>query len=212
MKLFDPNGPVARFLNRLGDLMFLNLLCIVCCLPIVTAGASITAMHYVTLRMHRGQDEGILKDFFHSFRQNLKQGILIHLLFTFGALVLGLDLYILWVLWEYDVVYKILFVVLSVLCLWFIGMWAFVYPLLAQFNNTILGFLKSARFMTRKHLSYTCAILLVSLAPWIIGLYVPYVLEWIILFYLLMGFAVITRFLARYFVAIFDQYIDSEDI
>ena len=211
MKLFDPNSAVSRFLNRIGDLMLLNLLCILCCLPFFTAGASITAMHYVTLRIHRGQDEGILHDFFHSFRQNLKQGILIHLLFTIGALVLGLDLYILWVLWQADIVYKILFVILSILSLWFIGMWMFIYPLLAQFNNTIRGFLKSARFMTRKHLSYTCAIMLVTLAPWLVGLYVPYVLEWIIFFYLLIGFAAMALFLSRYFAAIFDQYINTEN-
>lgn len=210
MKLFDPNGSVARFLNRLGDLMLLNLLCIICCLPFFTAGASISAMHYVTLRMHRGQDEGVWKDFFHSFRQNLKQGILIHLLFTVGALVLGLDLYILWVLWEFDFVYKILFVILAILTLWFLGIWMFIYPLLAQFNNTLRGFLKSARYMSLRHISYTCAILLVSLAPWLVGLYVPYALEWIIFFYLMIGFAAVTRFLARYFVTIFDQYIDTE--
>ena len=209
MKLFDPNGPVARFLNKVGDLMLLNLLCIVCCLPFITAGASITAMHYVTLRMQRGQDDSILKDFFHSFRQNLKQGILIHLLFTVGALVLGLDLYILWVLWEFDAVYKILFVILSILSLWFVAIWIFIYPLLAQFDNTIRGLLKTARLMTSKYISYAFAIVLVTLAPWIIGLYVPYILEWIIFFYLFMGFAVINRFLARYFVIIFDQYINT---
>ena len=210
MKLFDPNGPVARFFNKVGDLMLLNLLCIVCCLPFITAGASITAMHYVTLRMQRGRDDSVLKDFFHSFRQNLKQGILIHLLFTVGALVLGLDLYILWVLWKFDTVYKILFAILSILSLWFIAMWFFIYPLLAQFNNTIWGLLKTARLMTSKHISHAFAIVLVTLAPWIIGLYVSYVLEWIIFFYLFIGFAVINRFLARYFVIIFDQYINTD--
>ena len=211
MKLLDPNGPVARFLNRIGDLILLNLLCILFCLPFFTAGASIAAMHYITLRMHRGQDEGVVHDFFHSFRQNLKQGILIHLLFTLGALLLGFDLYILSVLWEFDIVYKILFVILAILTLWFIAMWMFIYPLLAQFNNTIRGFLKNARFMTLKHLSYTCAILLVSVAPWIVGLYVAYVLEWVIFFYLMIGFAAVARFLSRYFAAIFDQYINTED-
>lgn len=211
MKLFDPNSAVSRFLSRIGDLMLLNLLYIVCCLPLFTIGASTAAMHYVTLRIQREQDNGIIRDFFHSFRQNFKQGILIHLLLTVGLIVLALDLYILWSLWGYDTVFKILFVILSILSLWFIGICLFTYPLLAQFNNTIRGFLKSARYMTLKHRSYCCAIILVNLAPWIVGLYVSYILEWLIFFYLLIGFAVTARFTSRYFAEIFKRYTEPEN-
>lgn len=207
MKLLDPNSSLFRFLSRVGDLMLLNILCILCCVPFFTAGASISAMYYVTLRMKRGNDSDVIRDFFHSFRQNLKQGIVMHLLLTAGAILLALDLYILWTLWNLDLVFKILFVVLSFLTLWFLGICLFAYPLLAQFNNTIRGFLRSARYMSLKHRSHTIAGILVSFAPWIVGIYVPYLLEWLILIYFLLGFATTARFLSGYFVTIFDQYI-----
>ena len=121
MKFLDPNGPVFRFINRIGDLMILNLLCIVCCLPIVTAGTSITAMYYVTLRMHRKEDNGVIKDFFHSFRQNLKQGVLLHLLLSAITIILALDLYVLWQLLELELFYKILFGATAVLVLYFLA-------------------------------------------------------------------------------------------
>ena len=48
---FNPENPLMIFFARLTDLIILNLVCIICCLPIVTIGASVTALHYVTLKM-----------------------------------------------------------------------------------------------------------------------------------------------------------------
>ena len=44
-RIFDMDSPVMRFLGRLADLMILNLVTLLCCLPVVTIGASLTAMH-----------------------------------------------------------------------------------------------------------------------------------------------------------------------
>ena len=53
---FNMDSPVMRFLSRLCDLMILNILCLICCIPIVTIGASITALYSVTLKMVKGED------------------------------------------------------------------------------------------------------------------------------------------------------------
>ena len=45
---FNMDSPVMRFLSRLCDLMILNILCLICCIPIVTIGASITSLYPVT--------------------------------------------------------------------------------------------------------------------------------------------------------------------
>ena len=66
-KFFDMDSPVMRTLNKVADLMWLNILTLVCCLPVITAGASITAMHYVLLKMVRNEESYITKDFFKSF-------------------------------------------------------------------------------------------------------------------------------------------------
>ena len=52
-RLFNMDNKFFVFMGRVADLIILNLLCILCCLPIVTAGASVTAMFYVTLKMAR---------------------------------------------------------------------------------------------------------------------------------------------------------------
>ena len=53
---FNMDSPIMRFLSRVCDLIILNLLAIACCIPIVTAGASITALFSVTLKMVKGEE------------------------------------------------------------------------------------------------------------------------------------------------------------
>ena len=77
---FNMDSPVMRFLSRLCDLMILNILCLICCIPIVTIGASITALYSVTLKMVKGEDSYIAKGFFKGFRQNFKISTIIRVL------------------------------------------------------------------------------------------------------------------------------------
>lgn len=48
-------------MGKVADLIILNLLCILCCLPIVTIGPSLTALHYVTMKMVRNEESYIVK-------------------------------------------------------------------------------------------------------------------------------------------------------
>ena len=59
--LFNYDNPVWRFIGKLGDLILLNILWIVCSIPIVTAGAATTAVYYVTLKLVRDENDGTIK-------------------------------------------------------------------------------------------------------------------------------------------------------
>ena len=79
MKFFNMDSPVSRALTRLFDLVLLNILTMLCCIPIVTAGASFTAMHYVLLHMVRNEEGYIARSFFKAFRQNFRQATIVWL-------------------------------------------------------------------------------------------------------------------------------------
>ena len=61
--LFNLDNPFVQFLARVGDLIIVNVLFLLCCLPVVTAGASVAAMHKVTQAMALDEDNGIVKTF-----------------------------------------------------------------------------------------------------------------------------------------------------
>ena len=116
--LFNFDGPVLQFIHKIVYSVYLNILWFLCCIPIVTVGASTTALFYVTLKMSKNEEGNITKAFFHSFRENLKQGTLIWLILLALGILLGIDGYVL-----------------------------YIFPLLARFDNTIGAMFKNALFI-----------------------------------------------------------------
>ena len=93
MHFFDPDSPLMNGLSRMTDLVLLNLITLAACLPVFTAGASLTAMHFVLLKMVRGEEGYIVRDWVKSFKQNFRQATLIWLLFLAAGLMALLDIW-----------------------------------------------------------------------------------------------------------------------
>ncbi len=92
MSLFTHDSRFMRFMDRLVDVVFLNLLWIAFSLPLVTIGASTVAAFSVTLGMVDEEGGGVLKRFLKGFRENLLQGTALWLLTS----VILYGLYIEW--------------------------------------------------------------------------------------------------------------------
>ena len=74
---FSMDAPLFRILSTLYDLIILNLLTALGCLPVVTIGASLTAMHFVLIAMVRDEEPDIARSFLRSFRENFRQSTLV---------------------------------------------------------------------------------------------------------------------------------------
>ena len=64
--------PWFSVLTKLTYSAYLNILWLICSLPIFTIGASTTALFYCTLKMAEDRDEGLTRMFFRAFRSNFK--------------------------------------------------------------------------------------------------------------------------------------------
>lgn len=78
--IFSLDNPVMRFLSKVADVMILNLLFILCSIPIVTIGASLSALYYCLFKIKEEEEGYLTRKFFHSFRQNLKQATVMWLI------------------------------------------------------------------------------------------------------------------------------------
>lgn len=78
--MFKYDSGIMSFLGKVADIVILNLLTLLCCIPIVTIGASLTAAHYTALKMHRDTDNYVFRNFFRSFKANILQSTLIWIL------------------------------------------------------------------------------------------------------------------------------------
>ena len=166
VKLFSPDSKFMRFMSVLGDLMLLNFIFLLCSVPIVTIGASITALYTVVFRMVREKDSrSVVVQFFQSFRQDFRRATLLWLLLLPAGGILALDL------WLFSVVtgvmrwLSILFLLLMLLVLFTAG---YAFPLLSQFENGVKGTLKNALFLSLGYLPRTLAVTALNLLPFVL--------------------------------------------
>ena len=94
--MFKSDGIFSRFMNCLFDILYVGILWIVCSLPVLTAGASTTAAYYAMAKCVRYKTGYIGREFFKSFRENLKQSLPLTLLFYLAAGVWVTDIHYVW--------------------------------------------------------------------------------------------------------------------
>ena len=87
--LCNTDKPLFAVLTKLTYSAYLNILWLVCSLPIVTIGASTTALFYVTLKMAEDRDDGLTRMFFKAFRENFKPATKLWLILLAGAICVG---------------------------------------------------------------------------------------------------------------------------
>ena len=92
--LFGPDGKVNRALGFVRNLMVLGLIALICCIPVVTIGASLTALNYVALRIARGEEGYIIRDFFRSFRESFRSATIIWMGMLALLVLYAMDSYI----------------------------------------------------------------------------------------------------------------------
>lgn len=197
-------------MSKVADLCILNIICVVCCIPVITAGASITAMYYVTLKMVRNEEAYILRSFFKSFKQNFKQATIINLIMLLIGLVLYVDLNVSKAMQGgAGQIFQIIF--MAFVLIYFI-LFLYVYPVLARFYNTIKNTIKNALFMAIRHLPYTVVMVLIAVCPLLLLFVKSYQIQsTLFVLFLLMGFALIAYCNSYFLAKIFDNYMPKEE-
>ena len=73
MNILKPDSPVMDFLRTVTSLVIVNILYIICSIPIITFGAAYSAKYYVAMKVIRGEGTGVVIPFFKAFKRNFKQ-------------------------------------------------------------------------------------------------------------------------------------------
>ena len=154
-RFFNPDNPVMEFIAKIFDLVILNLIFIFSCVPIITIGASTSALSYVTLKMVRGEDPYIWRNFWKSFRQNFKQGTLVWIFSILIFIFLGMDFYIS----QNTSLFAVVRILLWIVCAVALSVFLYVFPVISHFVCTTKQALKNALLMTFGHLPYTLMML-----------------------------------------------------
>lgn len=202
---FNANSPAMRFLSTVADLMVLNLLFIVTSIPLVTLGASITALNDTSIKLVTDRCESVSTTYLRSFRSNFRQGTLLGL----AAVGLGLAMYAWYVVVDNlvasPVVKLALLAVLILLGYRVIGTLLFVFAYQATFEDSVGRVLTTARKMSARHPFSALTVLIVTVLPFVVGFYYPQVFVWGVLWFAF-GFSGIAFVNATIFARVFQRY------
>ena len=204
-KIFNINNPFWTFMGKLVDVVVLHFIWLVCCIPIVTFGPSTTALYYALLKDTRDEGAHYVKDFFKSFRQNLKQGIILGLIMlVFGALLtFSLQFYLRLEATNLGItIVKSMAILVAIL---FMMLLQYVFALLARFDNTVKRTIQNAFVFSIRYIGWTILMILIMAA------YIFVILYFVFIPLMIPGYALVV-FLDCYILNhIFKPYVKDQE-
>ena len=162
--LFSVDGHLYKFINRLVDMFKLNMMWLLCSLPIVTMGAATTAAYTITLKMVNEEEGYIAGPFWKEFKANIKKGSIIGVIFLVALYAIYLDFQ----LFQVAEKHNIMFLIVGVIAIYLLFMHTvYAFPLLARYENSVINTMQNSYSIAAKFLGKTfflALILLVELA------------------------------------------------
>ena len=82
---------IVRALSKICDMVCLNILWLICSIPIITIGASTAALYTVMLKMVKNEEGYIFRGFFKAFKSNFKQSTIMWIVILLLGIVCWID-------------------------------------------------------------------------------------------------------------------------
>lgn len=164
MKLLSYDGPVIRFLERIADLMILNFLTLVCSIPVITAGAAITAHYKVSQDLLHDYACPVLKTYFRAFAENFKQATVFWLIDLLIIALYLVDIFVIEVYFDEGWA-KMTYFVLTILGAVSCGVMCYIFALIPRFENTVKEHLRNGFILAIAQLPRTVLMVLLAAIP-----------------------------------------------
>ena len=209
MNIMREGSMLDRTFTFLGQMIALNLLWMICSLPIITAGASTTALFYCMLKLRKYDDVRVFKDFFSSFKQNFVQSTLVWIVM---AVLAGL----VWM--EKDAASQaqgdmsgILGLMIVAFCIPIVMTALYIFPVIAAFENKIGKLAANAFYFSVRKFGSTLAMAVITILPMTMTLVDAELFPVYLFIWLLFGFS-LTAYADSWFIwKQFKPYFKDED-
>lgn len=203
-KVFDVDNPVFRAIGTFGNIILLNFLWLICSLPVVTMGASTTALIYACMKLHR-KEGYVCRNFFHSFRENWKQSTALFLIFLCVGAALGADMILgNQMQTAFGSLLKAAACILAVA--YFITL-LYVFAVQSRFVNRVKDTIRYAFFIALRNLADTIQIALIV----ILLVYFNTTIVLVNYLTIVFGFGLTAYFCSAYYERIFNKYIPARE-
>lgn len=164
--IFDPESSFMQLLSSAADLVILNVLFLVCSIPVFTIGASFSAMHFVLMKMVKQEDSNNIRVFFEAFRQNFKQATTLWLVFLVISGVIAGDA--VWMMrGEVEIPQTAAIVVGAIYAVMLMVM-MYAFPMISRYENATKQILKNSLLICILNLPKSVGMALMYAAPFVL--------------------------------------------
>ncbi|MBM7599630.1 putative membrane protein YesL [Virgibacillus halotolerans] len=198
------DGPIYHFLSRVVELILLNILFILCSLPIITIGASVTAMFSITLKMVRGEEGGLISGFWQAFKNNFKQSTLVWVFLSLSGMILALNYFFLqFYTGNFTTIILISLVMFTVIfCMYLV----LIFPYIARYKCTIKQACVNVLKISIANPYLMLLIIVITLGSTILMFFSPHVFVIKLYLDIFIGFSLITYISSFMIRSMFEKY------
>ena len=208
-KFFNLDAPWVQVLGKIGQMMIMSVLWVVCCLPVITVGASTAALFRMMFNLKEYRS-CTLKDFFKAFKENFRKATVLWLFLLACAAVLAVLFYLV-VLVESNMLRLVVVVVFSVLFFAIFIMSLYLFPLTAYFENTVSGTIRNAVAMGLGNLRNSIFAGAVTLLPLVLYIVSYEIFMQLSFLMLILGPGAITYGVVCALTPVFERYMPANE-
>ena len=156
-KFLSPDGSFMYFLTKAGQVIILNIIFLVSCIPVFTIGTAATSLYYAMMKNIRRSRGYPAAEYWNSFKRTFVKGSI----FTAAAggwlfLLYRLILVVLAQETEYSIFLSRIYIVLMAVTA---AILVYLFPVLSRFTMSMTAMIKLSFVMSVRYLGYTILIL-----------------------------------------------------
>ena len=163
-KLFDPESKLMQALTKYATVLLCGVLWLMCCLPVITAGAATTSMHRMMFNIREDKIAGF-KKFFQTFGKEFKKSTILWLIDMVCIVVLLFLFNLISTSNGTDTLSLPLLVIFFLPFFTWMLSFTYVFPLTAFFENSVGATIRNGFLIAVRYLKYTIPILGLSILP-----------------------------------------------
>jgi len=207
---FDRDEGIISLLMDFADLIIANVLWLICSLPVITLGASTTALYSVVRTPgEKRYSASVFKNFFSAFFRNFKISTLALLVLLIPAALVAVNVVVL-VFGLLEQSY-ISYILCGLSILLFVFAWNYVFPLIAYFDNSLFKTLGNALVLSVAHFPTTLLITALNLIPVLVLVFLTNFFYKTIILWLFVAFALIAKANSLLLERVFRRYMPDPE-
>lgn len=171
-KFFSYDGKPMEILNKLGEIILLNIVFLICCVPVITIGSSLTSFYYAMIKSVRRERGGPIREFMSSMKRTLGKGSLLTVAIIVWMAFMYLGIRMAWTGAEDTVTFTLALYTVATLISGCVLI--YVFPVLSRFEMRMMQIIKLSFVMSIRFFYVTAAIAVGSVAVgWLLVRYLP---------------------------------------